>query len=96
MATTLTQIIEAVRKIDDTRPDQPVEAQVAAVVQLLETFKKEATLEIVDAVITHDKADNLSYCDTGEDMDYYCRSECVDMASDRLLKVLHNSFGIKV
>lgn len=35
---------------------------------------------------THTEKDG-SWCDTGADMDWSCRSECVDMANARLTKI---------
>lgn len=40
--------------------------------------------EVVRLVGTHKDGDDLGYCDTGADMGNRCRSECVDMAIDRL------------
>lgn len=43
-----------------------------------------ATLqEAIEAVGTHTEK-NGSYCDTGEDMEWGCRSKCVEMALTRL------------
>lgn len=37
----------------------------------------------IELITTHTEHDG-SYCDTGEDIDWSCRSECVDMAVARL------------
>jgi hypothetical protein len=39
--------------------------------------------EVIALLKTHTEHDG-SYCDTGEDMDWACRSECVEMAVKRL------------
>lgn len=37
-----------------------------------------------DIASTHEEDEELGYCDTGSDMELACRSECVDMAVDRI------------
>lgn len=44
---------------------------------------KEQLEEIIIIISTH-KEGNGEYCDTGEDMDWACRSECVKLAIKRL------------
>jgi hypothetical protein len=39
--------------------------------------------EIIGLMTTHTEH-NGNYCDTGEDMEWACRSECVEMAEERL------------
>ena len=46
-------------------------------------MKPERLDEIIDIITTHSEYDG-SYCDTGEDMEWACRSECVEMAVKRL------------
>lgn len=44
---------------------------------------KEEFDKVIDLVSIHYEHDG-SYCDTGEDMEWSCRSECVEMAVKRL------------
>lgn len=46
---------------------------------------KEELNKIIKIISTHSEHSG-GYCDTGEDMDWSCRSECVDMAIKRLEK----------
>jgi hypothetical protein len=39
--------------------------------------------DIINLITTHTEK-NGSYCDTGEDMEWGCRSECISMAVDRI------------
>ena len=48
-------------------------------------MNKELFNKIVRIISTHDEGDG-EYCDTGEDMEWSCRSHCVDSAIDRLKK----------
>lgn len=48
---------------------------------------EETIMKCMALVNTHTEH-NGSYCDTGEDMDWACRSECVDMAEARLEQYL--------
>lgn len=56
-------------------------------------FKNEEAQKLIDEIIeeaiaevsTHSEHCG-SYCDTGDDMEWACRSECVDMAIARLKK----------
>ncbi|MDH5645831.1 MAG: hypothetical protein OEZ01_07475 [Candidatus Heimdallarchaeota archaeon] len=41
--------------------------------------------KIMAIISTHDEGDG-EYCDTGEDMDWYCRSRCIESAKERLQK----------
>lgn len=45
---------------------------------------KQLLEKIIDVIGTHAEGENLGYCDTGEDMQRACRSECVEMAIERL------------
>ena len=44
---------------------------------------KEEYQKVIELVTTHYEHDG-SYCDTGEDMEWSCRSECTEMAVKRL------------
>lgn len=44
---------------------------------------KEEYQKVIELVTTHTEHDG-SYCDTGEDMEWSCRSKCTDMAVKRL------------
>lgn len=44
---------------------------------------KEEFNKVIELVTTHTEH-NGSYCDTGEDMEWGCRSECIEMAVKRL------------
>ena len=47
--------------------------------------KKEITLEEVIKIIeSHKEDEEHGYCDTGEDMEYACRSRCMGLAVKRL------------
>ena len=48
-----------------------------------DTFDK-----IIEILTTHEEGDG-DYCDTGEDMDWECRSKCVEHAVDRLYKAFN-------
>lgn len=43
----------------------------------------------MDIVNTHEEGEDMGYCDTGADMECGCRSECVEMAMNRLNKVIN-------
>jgi hypothetical protein len=45
--------------------------------------------KIIDIISTHDEGDG-EHCDTGEDMEWYCRSHCVASAKERLQKAFDN------
>lgn len=47
-------------------------------------MNKELVDEVIKIISTHSEH-NGRYCDTGADMDWSCRSECMDMAIKRLL-----------
>lgn len=49
--------------------------------------------KVIELVGTHSEH-NGSYCDTGEDMDWACRSECTEMAIERL-KEYFKDFEVK-
>lgn len=59
--------------------------------QLLANQRKEIVEECINLIAIHTEKDG-SWCDTGEDMDWACRSRCVLMAIGRLqaLKVEDN------
>jgi len=44
---------------------------------------KELLDKVIGIVSTHEEGDG-DYCDTGEDMDWYCRSHCTKKAIERL------------
>lgn len=54
---------------------------------LVEKAKREAVEECIKLAGIHTEH-NGNYCDTGEDMDWACRSECVEMAIKRMLEYL--------
>ena len=45
--------------------------------------------KIIEIISTHDEGDG-AYCDTGADMDWACRSECVEKAIERLRRYYIN------
>lgn len=46
-------------------------------------MNKEELKKVLELLITH--SDHIGgYCDTGDDMDWACRSECVEMAEKRI------------
>jgi hypothetical protein len=45
--------------------------------------EKELLNKIIDIISTHEEGDG-DYCDTGEDMDWCCRSDCTKAAIERL------------
>lgn len=49
-------------------------------------MKEEILDKIIELISTHDKEEDLGYCDTGEDMEYSCRSECASMAVRRVMR----------
>ena len=46
-------------------------------------MNKELLEEVIKIISTHDDGDG-GYCDTGQDMDWKCRSKCMDFAIKRL------------
>ena len=46
--------------------------------------------KVIRLVTTHTEH-NGNYCDTGEDMEWACRSECIDMAVKRLTEAFNKS-----
>ena len=46
----------------------------------------EVILGCLDIIGTHAEGEDMGYCDTGSDMECWCRSKCVEMARNRLLK----------
>lgn len=50
---------------------------------------KEEYQKVLELVTTHFEHDG-SYCDTGEDMDWSCRSKCTELAVKRLNKEFEN------
>ena len=52
-------------------------------------MKQELFNKIISIMSTHDEGDGQC-CDTGEDMEWSCRSECLDMATDRLMTAFRN------
>lgn len=71
-------------------PDNPSNISVAKQLKIerfiLSEIKRarEGVLEEAIALIQTHTEHNGSYCDAGYDMDWYCRSECVEMAVNRL------------
>ena len=53
-------------------------------------MKKEELEEVIKIIETHDEGDG-DYCDTGGDMDWYCRSHCTEKAVERLRKQYDSS-----
>jgi len=49
----------------------------------MKKIDKELLDKIIELIKIHLEHEG-GYCDTGADMDWYCRSECVDMAIKRL------------
>lgn len=47
-------------------------------------MNKELLKEVIKIISTHKDTEELSYCDTGSDMDFWCRSQCLEMAIKRL------------
>jgi hypothetical protein len=50
---------------------------------LITSVKEEEREKLMELISTHTEHDG-GYCDTGEDMDWSCRSECVDLAIKRI------------
>ncbi len=48
-------------------------------------MNKEELKEVIRIISTHNIGEG-EYCDTGADMDWSCRSDCVELAKDRLIK----------
>lgn len=57
--------------------------QVDAVEAAVRTVEADIWRQAQGLVKTHTERDGR-YCDTGEDMDWLCRSDCVEMAAARL------------
>lgn len=56
----------------------------------LQTERKSALEEAIKVASTHAEGEDLTYCDTGNDMGLACRSECVEMACKRVKDLLTN------
>ena len=52
---------------------------------LFTEFEQAVREECIKIISTHPENEG-SYCDTGEDMEWACRSKCVDLAIKRLTK----------
>jgi hypothetical protein len=52
-------------------------------------MNKEELEQIIAIITTHLEHDG-SYCDTGEDMEWACRSKCVELAVQRLREFYQN------
>lgn len=50
-----------------------------------ETIQKERE-RIITIIGTHSQEEYMGYCDTGSDMDFACRSECMNLAIERIRK----------
>ena len=44
---------------------------------------KEEIEKVIDIISTHTEREG-AYCDTGEDMEWACRSKCIELAIKRL------------
>lgn len=64
----------------------------AFITSIIEQEKRNTIMECMALVNTHTEH-NGSYCDTGEDMSWACRSKCVDMAIARLEQYLAERKG---
>lgn len=53
-----------------------------------ELMDKETLNKIINIISTHEEGDG-DYCDTGSDMEWSCRSECVSHAIERLTKAYY-------
>lgn len=56
--------------------------------QMMKQVRQSTIKECINISGTHDRSDDLGYCDTGSSEEYACRSECVDMATERMKKLL--------
>ncbi len=45
--------------------------------------------KIIEIILTHDEGQG-EYCDTGDDIEWACRSDCIGFAKDRLIKAYKN------
>jgi hypothetical protein len=52
--------------------------------QLVSFIETEIIEKLIRDIGTHLPGEYTGYCDTGEDMELACRSECVDMAINRI------------
>lgn len=69
---------------DEFNKNATPEKVIPFIENLLLEQKKETIKECQKIVGTHGEDEDLSYCDTGEDMDRACRANCVRMAIKRL------------
>lgn len=61
------------RFIEGLRPENNADTQ----------LQQETEKKCIELMTTHTEHDG-GYCDTGEDMEWACRSECVEMAVNRI------------
>jgi hypothetical protein len=54
--------------------------------RVLDQVRQETLEEVRKIIRTHPEGEG-DYCDTGEDMDWVCRSVCVELAIERLSKL---------
>lgn len=73
----LETILEKYKVIGDTTYGLGYKETSQLIDEIISTF--------VNTITTHTEH-NGRYCDTGEDMEWSCRSECMDLAVKRLLK----------
>jgi hypothetical protein len=57
---------------------------------LLSKERNKVLDECIQVVMQHEEGEDLGYCDTGADMELGCRSECIEMAVNRLSKLKIN------
>lgn len=52
---------------------------------MVKAEEKKVVEKIIQIILTHTEH-NGGYCDTGEDMEWSCRSDCVRLAIERINK----------
>lgn len=62
-----------------------------ALTDLLSKERTDVINECIKVAGTHEEGEELSYCDTGADMEMWCRSDCMKMAIDRLNKLIQSN-----
>ena len=81
---------EEIRKIIDYYDEHEAEGGNGQIVfeisQAIHSLLEQMADEMIEIAQTHTEKEG-GYCDTGEDMEWACRSECVELAIKRLIEI---------
>lgn len=63
--------------------------------KLILQIRQDTLRQVLPVIKTHKEGEG-DYCDTGEDMDWACRSNCVELAVERLINKAKELWGIEL